>query len=309
METFATLEAIRATMRDRTRFKALKTILLGREQYLNASECGIASKRKFFFQHFPEARVRSIHPWGVTLEAPTMKHLPLPPAGYGYKGGAARLALQTALGLPHHRQRIRDLDLIRVTLRVDSIDNSMAKKLSPDDARYGFGVECISDFQQYLTSRDLTINEGIVFQDRVIASHQAISDTKERILRMTQYAKSQNQESQNRIIAKMLRLSAEAVYYGEDSYSLDLPPTSELSLFAFLLHLERTLNEKKKLSELFIGAVSERGILPKELMQATNLHHTVKLLRNLPSSQTRQFPLLSQLINSKQEKGKKVIRL
>ena len=309
MEEAESLETIRLQKRAQTQPQVLESILRTREQYLSSSPCELGMRRRHIFQEFPEAHICGGEPWGVILTVQRLKDIASPPIGYGYKGGAARLALQAALGLPTHGRRPRDLDLIRVSSHSDTIDTLVASKVSPDDAQYGFGVECITNFQHYLNTRDITLNEVIVFQERVIASYQAINDMKDGTLRVTAFGLTQDLESQNRIAAKMLRLEAEAQYFRQPSYTLILPPLSTLSLFSFLLHLERTLTEKQRLAELFIQLCSQHGCTPQELEGACTLQHVVKQLRHLPKIRVSSFPFLSQLLKKPQRKTKSTIRL
>lgn len=309
MEEAENLELIRVRKRDQTQHRVLKNILRTREQYLTPSPSQLEVRRKQIFHEFPEAHVCGIAPWGISLDPGLLTDIVFPPVGYGYKGGAARLALQAALGLPTHIRQPRDFDLVRVSSHSDTIDTLIAKRVSPEDAQYGFGVECIRDFQQYLNTRDITLNEAIIFQERVIASYRAVDDMKSRIIRITAFGLSQDLASQNRIAAKMLRLAAEAQYFQQSPYALVLPSLSSLSLFSFLLHLERTLTERKRLAELFIQLCKQHGYTPQELEGVETLQHVVKRLRQIPKVPSSSFPLLSQLLKNPHHKGKTQIRL
>lgn len=309
MEEAESLEIIRAQKHAQTQPHVLKNILRTREQYLTLSPSELDARRRKIFQDFPEAHICGVEPWGIILIVQRLKDIVSPPIGYGYKGGAARLALQAALGLPTYGRRPRDLDLVRVSSHSDTIDTLVTAKISPEDARHGFGVECITNFQQYLNTRDITLNEVIVFQERVIASYQAINDMKDGTLRVTAFGLTQDLESQNRIVAKMLRLEAEAQYFRQPSYTLVLPPLSSISLFSFLIHLERTLTKKPRLAELFIQLCSQHGYIPQELEGANTLQRVVKQLRQMSKIQSSGFPFLSQLLKTPQGKTKTPIRL
>ena len=70
--------------------------------------------------------------------------LPKLPKGYGFKGGAARLALLRALGL--EELSVRDFDVVRIDAFSDgSIADEIVIEFMADNFAHGWGVEAISD--------------------------------------------------------------------------------------------------------------------------------------------------------------------
>lgn len=106
---------------------------------------------------------------------------------YAYKGGAARNILEQELGFKNVAPA-RDLDLAKI-VKNDNIekDRQMAKKYSPDDLKNGHGVENLEE--DYFETRDFTINELLVTNNKIILTKDCLLDTARGIIRFTDYEK------------------------------------------------------------------------------------------------------------------------
>ncbi|MCB0328822.1 MAG: hypothetical protein KDD70_04140 [Bdellovibrionales bacterium] len=281
-----------------------------RELYFNEAGCELEERRKRLFHDFPHARIRRVYDWGVLLESVPLKRVSEPPTGYGYKGGAARLALTHALGIEESYRAARDIDLIRITASVDAIDRAVAQKFMEEDVKHGNGVEGVRDFQEYLVTRDITVNEVLYLQDRVIASYDAIQDCKNRALRPTRFALTQEQDSRNRISAKIIRFAAEAILAGNPPSSVTLASDEPLTQFNFLLQLDRALSGGGRLAETYFREVASRGLLPNSFSTITTLEKLSGALKKLSKKELKPFPKVSALSGSKQTlPAKKKLRM
>ena len=111
------------------------------------------------------------------------------PAGYGFKGGAARALLLRALKISHTAEP-RDIDIVRIakTEPYPGADAEIASTFSPEDFRYGNGVEPLGETHDaYFASRDLTINEVYATDNEIFATKKCITDTMRFILRPTEH--------------------------------------------------------------------------------------------------------------------------
>lgn len=114
--------------------------------------------------------------------------LPSLPKGFGFSGGAAREVVFTELGSSFVPPR--DIDVIAIDnfdpdTTNDALD-SVSSEYMPDDWSKGHGVK-FETMPGYFNDRDFTINQVLVYGDRVFITAQALQDITNRVIRVTDY--------------------------------------------------------------------------------------------------------------------------
>lgn len=202
------------------------------------------------------------------LPRPDTSNVPVLPDGYAYKGGAARTLLREALGLKTIRGP-RDLDVIRLAAQepYPHADREISKRFMPEDYEHGDGVEPITDIDQYLNQRDLTINEVLATNTEVIATEQAILDTARNIIRMTNFEHGRY-DNRKKMTAKILRFYAQAIVEFEQETYIESSSTFERSFippFWAALHLDRAYSHSPDAAEEYVAELVRNEQLPETI--------------------------------------------
>lgn len=193
-----------------------------------------------------------------------LPELPLP---YGYKGGAARLALRAALGIGSS-EGIRDLDLVRYGRAPREQDIAMAKQYMAEDYHYNkrHGVEVVHSVARYASTRDFTMSEVLYHDGAVTCSAICILDTLGGIIRpATRLGRMGSRRGSNLppgIHAKALRFLAESTATGQDA-EVHHVASEKLDPFSIALNLKRSLSHGPHTADLFIAAAEMTRALPK----------------------------------------------
>lgn len=176
------------------------------------------------------------------------------PAEYGVKGGVAREALAAALRLRPPREP-RDIDLVRKGRHRVPDDEEIARRLMPRDFLHGARVELIRDMSAYLSSRDLTINELAVIDDRLSASLVCVLDTIGGVLRPSRYRGGTLHKKPSvggQSLLKMVRLYAEGACAGESWTLMGIPDQVAFSEFDLAVHLNKSFQRGRAVAERFL---------------------------------------------------------
>jgi len=213
------------------------------------------------FAKNPEAIVNFIREDVISLQAPDLFRIPALHGRYGYKGGAARIALGAALGDSTSGFAPRDLDLIRFGGKKNVEDDQMAKQFMPDDFTYGHGVELCQSYREYFDTRDITLNEVVYIDDSVICSPQALQDSINQTLRPTEHVLDENGNPPGKIVMKMIRILAEERTRGRRMKIADIPADIAITPFDVALHLDRALHKSSRLASIFVRECFDRGYL------------------------------------------------
>lgn len=109
---------------------------------------------------------------------PEFEYIDSMPKGCAIIGGAARsLAFSMVRRDLHDPIPIRDIDVAYFKGEVDPlIVNEYARMFSPDDYVHGHGAQLIESIDDYMQSRDFTMNQVIYSDGQLIASRSAIRD-------------------------------------------------------------------------------------------------------------------------------------
>lgn len=191
-----------------------------------------------------------------------MGMLPRLPKTYAFKGGAARLALQSVLGGKREMSAPRDLDVARIGGFASPLDKKVAARFMAEDFRHGDGVEVVKSLQHYFSSRDLTINEAIILAGQLVCTRRALSDCLMGILRLTDHLHRQSASERNKILIKALRIQAEQkVLSGRTWRLVEAAALKQVNPFHIAVHLGRALQCGKNAAEDFVRALMEAGVL------------------------------------------------
>lgn len=194
------------------------------------------------------------------------------PAGYVYHGGAARAILERKLGI-NQEAKPRDIDLVFAGDDEDGeLSQKLAQKYSPDDYDNGHGVQKIAD--DYFSTRDFTINEVLVLNDKILFTKQCLLDTVRGIIRFTD---SQLQESYDedrpyyikpKLLAKALRFAAEKDYVldNDEPYYFQ-----EIGAFDMALHLDRALDTGYDVARRYLESLKQKQQIPERIEDIDDL--------------------------------------
>ena len=207
------------------------------------------------------------------MEVAANFRLPRIPLGYGFKGGAARIALANVIGWNTKSLRARDFDLVRFSKGSLEQDREIAAKIMPEDFSHGFGVEVVDSLEQYFESRDLTINEVLFFGRKVVFTKAALEDLRRGILRPTKFLSGNSPEIPGKIACKILRLAAEFQVADLEFKLIDFPENLKVTHRDFELHRKRAAELGKDIEKKYIelcGELLEVEVLKKPLKSSTS---------------------------------------
>lgn len=204
--------------------------------------------------------------------------LPVLPAGYFYKGGAARLVLGRVLGVSLGPPR--DLDIVRFGGRWTHEDTRLSRELMPLDFERGQGVELSGHVATYLGSRDLSINEVFCGGAEIQATPAAVLDTIGGVLRPCRYGYGSIRRPptvRGGTVAKMLRLRAEGRIDGLVWNVVGVPADQPIAPFDLALQLDKAFARSRSVAEEFLRDCHAVGLLtldesdPEWLMKGVEL--------------------------------------
>ncbi len=225
--------------------------------------------RDALFQLNTTTKILRVDATVVSCRAPRVFGLPRLFAPYGLKGGAARLAVEAILGHDVRALRPRDLDLVRFgggdDLTTRDTDDRLAQEHMPDDFSHGFGVEVCLSVDQYLQTRDFTINQAALIGGQLICTREALQDTFAGIIRPTAHLLAKGSTLDGKMYMKALRLCAERRARGEESQIENLPDYCLASPFDVALHLARAHEAGHETVAHYLALAFEFGALDPAL--------------------------------------------
>lgn len=194
---------------------------------------------------------------------------------FAYKGGAARQALELALGIGS-KLPPRDIDAIRLGDEYVEAPSTWEVDHPTESAKLGTQNE---GFAEYMKTRDLTINEVLLLAEadgswHVYATREAIFDTINNVISPSCYeaGPSRQQIVSSRLTCRAIRMAAERRL--EDpgvELALTTEQISEVSSFDIALQLQRATesaaeNEYVELCRNY-GIIDESINTPAELFE------------------------------------------
>ena len=205
----------------------------------------------------------------VVAELP--KAIPNLPAGYGYKGGAARAILEHSLGLPYSEPR--DLDIVFLGGDEDKdVSDQLAKQYMPDDFAHGYGVEQLEE--NYFATRDFTLNEVLYDGRKIVCTRQCLTDLLRNIVRFTDYEKDESYYGDEffinpKLLAKAVRMVAHARDRGKERAAItgEIDSLQELYVddFHLALHLDRAMEQGAGVAREYVRIMNEKGFIPSDI--------------------------------------------
>jgi hypothetical protein len=204
------------------------------------------------------------------------------PAPYGVKGGAAREIVAQVMGLRAARPS-RDIDLVRRGHHAVKDDEAVARIWMGRDYLLGARVELVRSVDRHLSSRDLTVNEVVVFQDRGHASLLGVLDAVGQVLRPSRYRGGtlhRQPSLHGQSLLKMVRLFAEGASGGEFWRIVGIPEEVSFSDFDLALHLNKAFQRGHEVAELFLVTCEQLGLIPSSIEPITTVLHELEYLRH-----------------------------
>lgn len=198
------------------------------------------------------------------------------PAGYAYKGGAARALLLRNLGIDSHYTP-RDIDIVRLSEEepYKGADHEIAERFMSDDCATGYGVEHEEDMSRYFATRDLTINEVLATDTKIWVTESCIRDTVRKIIRPTEFEKCNVSSSGAlgpKMLSKILRFYAEAIHRwdegaieGVEDWQFE---ENFIRPFWLAIQLDRAFEVNQNIAEIFVSELKGKGQLPDDIADA-----------------------------------------
>lgn len=213
------------------------------------------------------------------------------PEGYAFSGGAARSLLLHNLGYDYLKPR--DLDIVRIgNIKTAEEDTVVAKDFMPDDFRHGHGVKTYESPQEYLNTRDLTLNEIYATNTDVFFTQDCLRDTLNHIIRPTQFEGENGVRS--KMALKIIRFYASRLrdfpQTKIDAYTENRITNLSLNMFWIALNLDKAYQEGKVMGDLFLEHLKDRNILPEDVVSpqdavlylSQELYEGVSFFRHTP---------------------------
>ena len=203
----------------------------------------------------------------IRLSSANLHGLPQMPPAYGYKGGAARYLLNRAIRPTAAISFPRDLDLLRFGKVWTDRDTELSKQFMTDDFERGWGVELSPGIDEYLHSRDISINEVLYIDGQIICSVFCFLDSLAYLLRPCFYRPGTLQREpafRGRVFLKLLRLYAEGTNSGEPWAVMGDPGDFAITDFDFALELDKAFSRGSAAGERFFEVCRAAALLEEE---------------------------------------------
>lgn len=228
--------------------------------------------QKWLSRYGVEAKVQKNESGQLEVDVSELpKSIPDLPAGYGYKGGAARAILEHSLGLPYSEPR--DLDIVFLGGDEDrNVSNQLAERYMPDDFVHGHGVESLEN--NYFTTRDFTLNEVLFDGRKILCTRECLTDLLRNIVRFTNYEKNTSYYGDEfsvnpKLLAKAVRMVAHARDRGKEKATIagEKDSLQELYVddFHLALHLDRAMEQGAGVAREYVRIMNENRFIPSDI--------------------------------------------
>jgi hypothetical protein len=151
------------------------------------------------------------------------------------------------------------------------------------DFELGARVELIRNFEDYLASRDLTINEVVAIDSSVYASLLCVLDTMGKVVRPARYRSGtlhRTPSLHGQSLLKMARLYAEGAYYGESWTITGIPEQVEFSEFDLAVHLNKAFQRGREVANEFLYTCEVLSLITATDIRVQNALEELEHLRH-----------------------------
>ena len=193
------------------------------------------------------------------------------PSGIAVMGGVARsIAREIITG---EREPIRDIDLVNIwesygKTKVDGAKlDALSRKYMPDDYAYGHGIQSCT-LSGYFRSRDFTINQCIVIDDKLIVSNFAYNDFEENIIRPTYYNHLYDGDEMNsQSFLKAIMMRGVLSQISESIPLIEIEDEGrpyDIGYFDIALYLNKAMSRGAETACIFTKDLYEWDIIPEK---------------------------------------------
>ncbi len=219
------------------------------------------------------------------------------PHGIAVMGGVARsIAREIITG---EREPIRDIDLVNI-IDIDGkseLDNNtldaLSQKFMPDDYSFGHGIGD-DTLDHYFRTRDFTINQCLIKDNKLIISNLAYNDFQENIIRPTYFEHPYSgDDMSSRLFLKSLMMRS-VLSQISDSIPLieDMERPEYIGSFDVALFLNKAMSRGAETACIFTEDLVDWDIIPAEytgrpVALAKALLHDVYAFEFRPSTDER----------------------
>lgn len=208
--------------------------------------------------------------------------LPELPESLAIMGGTARsVARRIVAG---DTELVRDLDLVYIPelgnddTKLSSAElDDLSKEYMPDDYMYGRGIQT-EELENYFLTRDFTMNQCLIYQDKLMLTRAAYDDLQENIIRPS-YDTQPNAETpiSERLFLKALMMKAMLAAAGvsatleefgmgqiNEEMAERVREGEDLRLGApnIAPALNRAMSQGAEITQEFVNALVESGVVP-----------------------------------------------
>lgn len=208
--------------------------------------------------------------------------LPELPEGLAIMGGTARSVARRIV--TDDTEPVRDLDLVYIPELGDSdaklssaeLDD-LSKEYMPDNYMYGHGIQT-EELENYFLTRDFTMNQCLIYQDKIMLTRAARDDLRENIIRPS-YDTQPNAETpiSEKLFLKALMMKAMLAVAGvsatleefgmgqiNEEMAERVREGEDLRLGApnIAPALNRAMSQGAEVTQEFVNALVESGVVP-----------------------------------------------
>ena len=193
------------------------------------------------------------------------------PEGYCLIGGAARsVAFAMFYSGGGSRLPIRDIDIGYIEAQNPDLSQyeRVSTQFMPDDYEHGHGAQEIGSVDDYMNSRDFTMNQVILQGNRLTITKRAIDDISRGIIRVAKYDEKWYPESDMdyKYVSDRLAIKAQlmdAVMYSNGIDAMvdpEMVNDGSYDYFSLALFLQKAIEYGRDVAEIFLNNLFDAGI-------------------------------------------------
>lgn len=198
------------------------------------------------------------------------------PEGYCIIGGAARSVAFAVLHSDMAPPPIRDLDLGYIIDQDPDLSryDELSAKFMPDDYEHGNGAQGIDEVEDYMNSRDFTMNQVILQGNRLTITKRAVDDIKRGVIRVASYGEAWYPESDldRKHVSDRLAIKAQlmSVVMHDSGHDVVVDPEmvnrQSSDYFSLALFLQKAFEYGDGVPEKFLDNLRKVGLFDDEVI-------------------------------------------